>query len=203
MKRRKRIELLVMIAVAAFVAVSAYVELKLWRPIGKGPAGPAVPREAFDQIWSDQQVQVIGLGDSITAGLGAKSIDHSYFNRLLQNPEDEFSDMDGVCLTKVLPNLSFENFAISGSESDPHLQINLGETTCLSRRIRYRSDDLGRKRSDSQLWAIQAARMCHVWGNSGASHSVDLEIWRATQYDARRNRKTIPDGMRDLHRRYL
>ena len=42
---------------------------------------------------------------------------------MLQNPRDEFDDMQGVCLSKVIPNLESENFAISGSESSVHLDV--------------------------------------------------------------------------------
>ena len=72
-----------------------YVSLFLSRPIGSGPAGPEVPAEPFESVWSDRPVVLLGIGDSITAGLGARSPSHSYFNRLIENPADEFSDMRG------------------------------------------------------------------------------------------------------------
>ena len=84
---------------------------------------PTVNADEFQSIWSDRQIQLIGIGDSITAGLGANSKSHRFFNRLRRNPSDEFADMQGNCLENVLPNLNSENFAISGSESMMHLQV--------------------------------------------------------------------------------
>ena len=101
----------------------AYREFWLARPVGDGPAGPPVPRGPFRATWTDRPVLLVGVGDSITAGLGAASRDHSYFQRLVVNPSDEFPDMRGLCLTVVLPNLSTQNLAISGSTSLTHLDV--------------------------------------------------------------------------------
>jgi lysophospholipase L1-like esterase len=100
-----------------------YIQFFMRRPIGEGPAGPSVAAEAFAKPWSMQSVKLVGIGDSITAGLGAKSPDHTFFNRLLINPQDEFAEMQGKCLSAVLPQLSHENFAISGSTSLEHLAV--------------------------------------------------------------------------------
>lgn len=122
-KKRKRLWWLVGIAFALLICVPAYIEYFLARPTGSGPAGPAVSKSHFQRQWSDRAVQVVGVGDSITAGLGAKSPSHTFFNRVLKNPSDEDTDLEGVCLTSVLPNLSSENFAISGSESSTHKEV--------------------------------------------------------------------------------
>ncbi|MCD0461192.1 SGNH/GDSL hydrolase family protein [Roseiconus lacunae] len=118
----RRIILLV-IALITIPGAYAYIELVLARPIGEGPAGPAVDAADFKDVWTDRAVKVLGIGDSVTAGLGAKSPSHTFFNRILKNPADEFPAMQGVCLSAVLPNLDHENHAISGSESDLHLEI--------------------------------------------------------------------------------
>lgn len=91
------------------------------RPIGTGPAGPAVDRTAFSGPWTERRVKLVGIGDSVTAGLGADTPDHSYFNRLIKNPSDEFPDLRGVCLSAVIPGLESENLAVSGSTSKDHL----------------------------------------------------------------------------------
>jgi hypothetical protein len=123
--RRSRKRLYVLLAIAAIVipGVFAYIEFCLARPVGEGPAGPRVDRVAFNQPWTNASVQIVGIGDSVTAGLGARSPGHTFFNRALRNPKDEFSTMDGVCLSAVLPNLEAENLAISGSESATHLDV--------------------------------------------------------------------------------
>lgn len=109
---------ILVIAGAAF-----YVHYFMMRPIGSGPAGPEVAEESFHEIWSDRKVKLIGLGDSVTAGLGADSPDHTFFQRLIENPSDEFDDMQRKSLSVVLPGLTAENLAISGSTSKDHLRV--------------------------------------------------------------------------------
>lgn len=120
---RLRRRLLFSIALIVFVGVPAYVEFKLRRPVGDGPAGPAIDAEPFASTWTDHRVHLLGIGDSVTRGLGAKSNSHSYFERLRVNPKDEWPDMEGKHLTAVLPNLSASNVAISGSTSLDHERI--------------------------------------------------------------------------------
>ena len=84
--------------------------------MGSGPAGPRVAREAFAKPWTTHKVLLLGVGDSVTAGFGVAA-PYSYFNRLVQNPDDEFDDMRGICLSAVLPNLRAKNMAVSGSTS--------------------------------------------------------------------------------------
>lgn len=121
--RRKRIWSIFVIGVMLILCVSFYIRYFMSRPIGEGPAGPVVPREPFENQWADRPVRLVGIGDSITAGLGAKTPEHTFFNRLIQNPADEFADMEGIALSRVLPNLTYENLAISGSTSKTHLQV--------------------------------------------------------------------------------
>ncbi|MCO8123222.1 SGNH/GDSL hydrolase family protein [Stieleria sp. TO1_6] len=121
--RRWRLWMLVTAAILILAGVLYYREYKFARPVGSGPAGPPVAREPFQSIWSDRQIHVLGLGDSVTAGLGAKSTSHRYFSRVIENPADEFDAMQGCCLSAVLPNLTQENLAISGSESQVHLDV--------------------------------------------------------------------------------
>lgn len=111
-----------LVAVGCFAVAAAfgYVHFFLSRPIGSGAAGPPVPAKAFEHVWTQRSVLLLGIGDSITAGLGAASIEHSYFRRLIENPEDEYPDMRGSSLGTVLPSLTHENIAVSGSTSLQH-----------------------------------------------------------------------------------
>lgn len=118
---RKRLVATLTIGILLTFCAWFYTQHFLLRPIGSGPAGPTVDRSAFASEWSQASVRLIGLGDSITAGLGAASPDHSFFQRLLENPKDEFPDMQGICLSRVLPNIEWKNLAISGSTSMEHL----------------------------------------------------------------------------------
>ncbi|MHC4124016.1 MAG: hypothetical protein ACYSSI_10615, partial [Planctomycetota bacterium] len=72
----------VLLLFASHISCRVYRLLKGW-PAGSGPAGPVVPAEPFESVWSDKEVLLIGLGDSITRGYGARP-EHCYFS-LLQN----------------------------------------------------------------------------------------------------------------------
>jgi lysophospholipase L1-like esterase len=120
---RRRLTTLIAVGAVAVSLAVAYLYFWLARPIGEGPAGPAVARAEFNEPWTDRRVLLLGIGDSVTAGLGARSPDHSYFERLAQNPQDEFPELRGVCLSAVLPNLQKSNRAISGSTSLDHLHV--------------------------------------------------------------------------------
>jgi len=114
---------------ASAVAVMGLLCLAVFRfwfqlPEGAGPAGPAVPRERFTQTWTTRSVLMVGIGDSVTAGLGARKR-YSYFDRLIVNPPGEWPDMIGLCLSAVIPNLKTTNLAISGSSSLDHVRIVL------------------------------------------------------------------------------
>ena len=110
-------------AILAIAISLFYINFFLARPTGAGPAGPAVSSEPFQSIWTDRKVHLVGIGDSITAGLGASSQRLTFFNRLLHNPPDEFDDMTDKSLLTVLPNLTSKNLAMSGSDSSQHLQM--------------------------------------------------------------------------------
>jgi len=84
---------------------------------GSGPAGPAVSRDAFTKPWSDRHIELLGMGDSITAGFGVSDRPLAYFNRLERNPENEFPEMEGIALSRVLPNVRSKNLSMSGSTS--------------------------------------------------------------------------------------
>lgn len=120
---RSRRRLIVLLVIGAIVISAGIVYTRYWlaRPMGHGPAGPTVDREPFRQVWTERKVLLLGLGDSVTAGLGAKSADHSYFQRLAKNPPDEFPELNDLCLSVVLPNLQTKNLAVSGSTSLQHL----------------------------------------------------------------------------------
>ena len=112
----------ILIAIAVFVfGTVAFLYLNIYLTEGSGPAGPSVPEEPFKKIWSDQNILLLGLGDSITDGFGA-SKGFSYFDRLVKNPPQDSEDMQGKNLSVVFPNLKTENLAVSGSTSLHHLK---------------------------------------------------------------------------------
>lgn len=119
--RNWRLALLVFLGLVLILGVWGYAHFWLARPMGRGPAGPAVDGDAFEKIWTTRKVLVLGLGDSVTAGFGVP-IDHGYVARLVDNPDDEWPDMQERCLRRVLPNLSVRNMAISGSTSLDHIE---------------------------------------------------------------------------------
>jgi lysophospholipase L1-like esterase len=122
MKRRLRI--IFVSGIILIIAATACLYFWFCVPIGSGPAGSVIPAELFAQQWTNKPVLLVGLGDSVTAGFGARK-GYSYFDRLVQNPTDEFQEMKGICLEKVLPKFAFTNLAISGSTSIELLQQEL------------------------------------------------------------------------------
>ncbi len=119
-KRSRRWLVLVGIGLLLVLAAVAYRFYGLSLPLGEGPAGPTVDRAAFAEPWTDREVLLLGIGDSITAGYGVREA-YSYVGRLAKNPKDEFDDMRGICLSAVLPNIEKRNIARSGSTSIHHL----------------------------------------------------------------------------------
>jgi len=122
-RRRPSRRLVVLLALAATVLIGTlgYIKFYVARPVGSGPAGPRIVAAPFANTWTQKPVRIVAFGDSITAGLGAKSRDHNYVQRLVANPDDEYSDMQGKCLSKVLPDVTVDNFAISGTTSLQHV----------------------------------------------------------------------------------
>ena len=105
-------------------AAGLYLYLTFSLPVGEGSAGPAVPRAAFARPWTVRPVLLVGLGDSVTAGFGARR-GYGYFDRLVANPPDEFPEMKGICLSAVFPNLRITNLSVSGTISIEHAQNQL------------------------------------------------------------------------------
>lgn len=120
MKRSRRFAWLMVVGLCLVVIAGGIREYHFARPEGSGPAGPAVDVEPFRRVWTDRRVLLLGIGDSVTAGLGAKRPERSYFQRLVRNPDDEFAELRDVCLGQVLPNLTTQNIAVSGSTSLYH-----------------------------------------------------------------------------------
>jgi lysophospholipase L1-like esterase len=121
MTRRRRLLWILGIGAGLVACAAVYIELHFHLPEGVGPAGPAVAAEPFASPWSDRKILLLGVGDSVTAGFGA-SRGHSYFELLAQNSDDEFPDMQGRSLSRVLPRLTTLNLSLSGSTSLQHLE---------------------------------------------------------------------------------
>ena len=183
LKRKRfasRVRRLAVVGLLLVVAAMAYLYFTFARPVGSGPAGPAVPREAFAKPWTAHKVLLLGLGDSVTAGFGV-SPPYSYFNRLVKNPPDEFEDMRGVCLAAVLPNLRVENMALSGSTSIMHLATIQRAGEAGRRHVRAGRDDHRRQRPDPQLRPVAAPRGSDVRGQPRAGPAVDRELRQAAR----------------------
>ena len=129
-----RLKVLLAVGALLIAAAAAYIHFWLYLPMGSGPAGPAVPAGHFAEPWTDRKVLLIGLGDSVTAGFGA-SPGLSYFDRLVENPPSEFTDMRGRSLLQVLPGLEAKNLSVSGSNSLQHVDQILT-------KLKHQPDDL-------------------------------------------------------------
>src|SRR5689334_11972307 len=100
MFRRRVVVVILAVGVLLIVACAGYRHFNISRPVGSGPAGPSVNRADFANSWTTQRVFLVGLGDSVTAGFGARH-GYSYFDRLVANPPDEYAQMKGLCLSAV------------------------------------------------------------------------------------------------------
>ncbi len=120
-KRRRWLRYILLTGCVLILLALGYVHYWLYLPMGTGPAGRAVPLEPFQMPWTDRPVLLVGIGDSVTAGLGA-SAGRSYFRRLHDPRADDFEDMKGRSLKAALPNLETLNIAMSGSNSLQHVE---------------------------------------------------------------------------------
>jgi lysophospholipase L1-like esterase len=123
--KSKRILSVFLVGLALIGSTAAYLFFRLALPAGHGPAGPEVSGGSFSSVWTTRRILFVGLGDSVTAGFGARK-GYSYFDRLTKNPADEFSEMNGICLASIFPNFQFTNLSVSGSTSSevPQRQLN-------------------------------------------------------------------------------
>jgi lysophospholipase L1-like esterase len=121
----KRIVAVLIVGLLLIAGAGAWLFFQFARPIGSGPAGPAIGRGLFSSVWTSRPVLFVGLGDSVTAGFGARK-GYSYFDRMAKNPTDEFPEMNGVCLASVFPKFQSTNLSVSGSTSSevPSRQLN-------------------------------------------------------------------------------
>jgi len=130
----KLVRCFVIAVLIAGIACGGYLYLFVLTPVGSGPAGPFVPPKNFKCVWTDRKVVFVGLGDSITAGFGA-SKGFSYFDRLVKNPESDSEDIKGKNLSAVLPNMTIENLAVSGSTSIDCLEKQVSSLAAHSRDV--------------------------------------------------------------------
>lgn len=122
--KAKRLIIILVAGMILLGTVLFYLFIYFVHPVGQGPAGPPVARDAFARSWTDRPVWLVGIGDSVTAGFGARR-GYSYFDRLIKNPTDEFADLQGICLGAVIPRLQATNLALSGSTSLEHMKKEL------------------------------------------------------------------------------
>ena len=94
------------------------------RPMGTGPAGPAISAEPFEKAWSEQEIVFLGVGDSITRGYGAPS-GLTYFDLLKQNNDGMYPEMEGKDLSRVFPKLIATNIAVDYTISQQHIDRQL------------------------------------------------------------------------------
>ena len=114
--------LLIILTAIGYGGWRAYNALRT-RPMGTGPAGPAVAVEPFEKAWKDGPVVFLGVGDSITRGYGAPG-GLTYFDLLEQN-HAKYPDMVGRDLSSVFGNLTSRNIAVDYTISQEHIDFQL------------------------------------------------------------------------------
>ncbi len=136
---RMRWRVVLMLA-AAVVLSCGYVGWRFYnavrvRAMGDGPAGPAIAVEPFEQRWHDGPVVFIGVGDSITRGLGANK-EHTYYELLLTNDDAVYPDMAGRELMRVFERLEMHNYAQDYSTSQDHIDNQLARIPTYGHEVR-------------------------------------------------------------------
>ena len=115
--------LLIIVLSCSYVGWRFYNAVRI-RPMGTGPAGPSIAAEPFQEQWLNKPVVFIGLGDSITRGLGA-DMRHTYFPLLLNNDDAFYPDMAGKGLSHVVTVQSYRNYAQDYTVSQAHIDRQL------------------------------------------------------------------------------
>ena len=114
---------LIILSFAGYAGWRFYNALRV-RPMGTGPAGPAIAAAPFEKVWSNQEIVFLGVGDSITRGYGAPS-GLTYFDLLKQNNDAKYPDMQGKGFSAVFPKLKARNVAVDYTTSQEHLDFQL------------------------------------------------------------------------------
>lgn len=119
---------IIIVLLIVIIIAGGIIYFNVYLPQGEGTAGPDVPSEPFKHIWSEKKVQLLGIGDDITAGQSDRE-EFSYFQRLVRNPSStgrltagDSPDMRAKNLSKVFPNLTTTSTASSWSTSFNHLE---------------------------------------------------------------------------------
>jgi len=113
-----------LVLIVGFCGTWYYFVGRFLHPIGTGPAGPPVATSAFQRPWAAGPYVLIGLGDSVTEGYGARP-GHGYFDLLVANDDAADPDLAGCDLRHALPQLKVRNLSESYTVSEQHLQEEL------------------------------------------------------------------------------
>ncbi|MEI7728832.1 MAG: SGNH/GDSL hydrolase family protein [Verrucomicrobiota bacterium] len=113
----KKLLWLVAIMILIIGAGTYYYSLFLTHPPGTGPVQISMSEAKIST--DTNEIWIIGLGDSVTAGFGA-SAGKSYWDLLVNNAQEEDLSLGGKCLKRIYPNLISTNLSKSGSTSLQH-----------------------------------------------------------------------------------
>ncbi|MDC1143139.1 SGNH/GDSL hydrolase family protein [Planctomycetota bacterium] len=108
-------------ALCVLMILSVWLVIRVPASMGDGPAGEKVSVQPFSKPWTERQVLMVSLGDSVSTGYGADE-GMGYFDLMIQNNEESYPEMAGLDLSSVLPNLKVKKSARNASNSLSHLQ---------------------------------------------------------------------------------
>ena len=77
--KSKRIAGIVFIGLLMIATVGVALFFRFAHPVGSGRVGLQIDSNLFSSAWTERPVFLVGLGDSVTAGFGARK-GYSYFN---------------------------------------------------------------------------------------------------------------------------
>jgi hypothetical protein len=70
--KSKRVIFVLLAGLVLVGGMAAYLFFSFARPAGSGPAGPTIDHGMFSSAWTSRRILLVGLGDSVTAGFGAR-----------------------------------------------------------------------------------------------------------------------------------
>lgn len=94
-------------------------------PMGQGPAGPEVDLNPIKKLWGSSRYLIVGLGDSITRGVGA-DVGEGYFDLMTGN-NGAWRNAGNPNLKQVLPRFGTLNLSVAGSTSFDLLERQLAD----------------------------------------------------------------------------
>lgn len=156
---------------------------------GRGPAGGPLERADFSVVWSEERTVLVGLGDSVVTGFGARQ-GWGLLERLVRVPEGDDSALKGCDLSSVYPKLEVLNLAENSSNSAWHLGVQLPRVPVMPEGVK-----------GLVVLSTGGIDLIHDYGSGvpreGALYGAELELGLQCAASFERRLDRIFDGLRE------